>query len=221
MRYPPSVREKVFLLHEQGMSANKIAREVHKHQSCVSRYLRTARGQPSTIKPSHKGRVRLFSLRDERILKRLVTSGMCDTASEISRNAAVLGLPATSANTIRRALRRQGLMARLKARMPALTKLHMRLRLEWARQHRHWTVGDWEKVIFSDETKLFCVNPSGRAWCWRPAGDHSLSDRVVRPTKKFGGISLMMWGCMSAKGGGRGGGRCMSHYDDYGLFRLH
>src|SRR5690606_10974936 len=55
---------------------------------------------------------------------------------------------------------------------------------------------------FLGRTKLLCVNPSGRAWCWRPAGDHSLSDRVVKPTKKFGGGSLMMWGCMSAKGVG-------------------
>jgi len=80
---------------------------------------------------------------------------MCDTASEISRNATNSGFPATSAttsaNTIRSALRQQGLVAKLKARKPALTNLHMRLRLDWARQHRHWTVGGWEKVIFSDE----------------------------------------------------------------------
>jgi len=55
---------------------------------------------------------------------------------------------------------------------------------------------------FSDETKLLCVNPNGRAWCWRPANDHSLGDRIVKPSKKFGGVAVMMWGCMSAKGVG-------------------
>ena len=190
------------LLHEQGHSDHTIGRLIGKRQSCVSRFLRTASSRPSTCSPAQHGRSRLLSLRDERVLKRLVLSGTCDTATELAQQAATLGLPIASAVTFRRALRRQGLVARVKPRKPALTELHRRRRLEWARAHRNWTVSDWERVIFSDETKLLCVNPNGRAWCWRPAGDHSLSDRVVKPSRKFGGGALMMWGCMSARGVG-------------------
>ena len=98
-------------------------------------------------------------------------------------------------------------MAKVKARAPDLTKLQKQQRLVWAREHRHWTISDWEKVIFSDDTKLLCVNPSGRALCWRTVGDRSLGARVVKPTKKFGGGSLMIMGMHGSKRGGK----CMSH----------
>ena len=202
MRYSQSLRERILLLHQQGHSDHAIGRIVGKRQSCISRLLRKAGRRPCTSGPAQRGRARLLSARDERVLKRLVTSGVCDTAAEIARQSTIFGLPNISADTIRRALRRQGLVARVKPRKPALTKLQRQRRLEWARAHRNCTAADWERVIFSDETKLLCVNPNGRAWCWRPANDHSLGDRIVKPSKKFGGVAVMMWGCMSAKGVG-------------------
>jgi len=89
--------------------------------------------------PARQGRSRKLSARVERALKRLVMPGVYDTASEIARNTTRLGLSTAPANTIRRALGRQCLAARVKARAPALTKLQKRRRLERAR-HRHWTV---------------------------------------------------------------------------------
>ena len=69
-------------------------------------------------------------------MKHLILSGECRTASEVARQAPNLGLPTVSANTVRRALRRQGLVARVKPPKPALTKLRMRRWLEWACAHR-------------------------------------------------------------------------------------
>ena len=48
---------------------------------------------------------------------------------------------------------------------------------------------DWKKVVWSDGCK----------WVWKKAGER-LSDRVVQETVKFGGGSVMMWGCMTWKG---------------------
>jgi len=149
MRYSTAIGTKILVLHEEGLSGHQIARRVRKRPSCVNRFLRT-------------GPARILSVRDERAVKRLVLSGSVDTASELSRHAAELELPAVSAKTFRRALRRQGLVARVKPRKLALTESHKRGRLTWARQHRHWTVADWAKVIFCDETKLLRVNLSGR-----------------------------------------------------------
>ena len=105
MRYPPALRKEILLLHEEGLSSYQIGRRVGKRAFCVSRFLRTTRGRPSTSEPTQRGPARLLSLRDERVVKRLVLSGTFDTASELSRNAASLGRPAVSAKTIRRALR--------------------------------------------------------------------------------------------------------------------
>ena len=143
-----------------------------------------------------------LTTRDEHIVKHLIMSGECQSAAEVARQAPNLGLPTVSANTVRRALRRQGLVARVKSPKPFLTKLHMRRRLEWARAHRHWSKSDWRRVLFSDETKLLLVNAHGRAWCWREPGPQPLCARAVKPSKKFGGGSILLWGCMSANGVG-------------------
>ncbi|KAG1090632.1 hypothetical protein G6F40_013096 [Rhizopus arrhizus] len=54
-------------------------------------------------------------------------------------------------------------------------------RLAWSKKYQNWTTDDWQRVVFSDETK---VNVWGSDGC------------------KHGGGSLMMWGCMTYEGPG-------------------
>lgn len=154
MRYSPRLRGVVLYLHEQGLSDKRIGKQVGKQQRCVSRFLRSYRAPAYTSGKRERPDRRVLTARDERIVKRLILSGECRSAMEVARQAPNLGLPEVSNMTIRRALRRQGLAARAMPRKPALTKSHMRRRLEWAREHRDWTEGDWRRVIFSDETKI-------------------------------------------------------------------
>ena len=78
---------------------------------------------------------------------------------------------------------------------------HIRQRLAFALRHRHWTVGDWKRVVWSGETKVCLQGFGGRELVWkRPGG--VLTEQQVQGTVKFGGGSLMMWGCMTAQGVG-------------------
>ncbi|CAG8737237.1 14943_t:CDS:2, partial [Acaulospora colombiana] len=65
----------------------------------------------------------------------------------------------------------------------------------------HWTVEDWSRVIFSDETKINRMGSDGRVWGWKRPGSQ-LEDRNVVGTVKFGGGSVMLWGCMTISGPG-------------------
>ena len=67
--------------------------------------------------------------------------------------------------------------------------------------HEHWTHSHWEKMLWSDETKINRLNGGGRAWHWRQA-DELWMVRGVQPTLRHGGGSIMIWGCMSANGVG-------------------
>ena len=60
----------------------------------------------------------------------------------------------------------------------------------------------WEKVMWSDETKieLFVINSTRRVWRKRNA---ECNPKNTIPTVKHGGGNLMLWGCFSAKGTGR------------------
>ena len=106
-----------------------------------------------------------------------------------------------SARTVHRALKKVGMKAVVKRKRPLLTKRHRRERLDFAMAHKDWTVEDWKRVVWSDETKINHLGSDGRKWVWKKAGE-GLSDRVVDGTVKFGGGSLMFWGCMLWEGAG-------------------
>ena len=72
---------------------------------------------------------------------------------------------------------------------------------EFALRHQHWTEEDWFRVVFSDETKINHLGSDGRVWVWKKSG-RELTQQHVNGTVKFGGGSLMVWGCMTAHGVG-------------------
>jgi len=83
----------------------------------------------------------------------------------------------------------------VKKKKPLLKKRHRKERMDFALAHQYWTLEDWKKVVWSDETKINRLGSDGRKWVWKKAGE-GLSDRLVEGTLKFGGGSLMVWGCM-------------------------
>ena len=44
-------------------------------------------------------------------------------------------------------------------------------RLDYAIAHQDWTVEDWKRVIFSDETKANRLGSDGRKWAWKLPGE--------------------------------------------------
>ena len=57
--------------------------------------------------------------------------------------------------------------------------------MDFAIRHKDWTLGDWKRVVSSDETKINCLGSDGRKHAWKRAGE-GLSDRLVEGTVKFG-----------------------------------
>src|SRR3979490_1208343 len=90
----------------------------------------------------------------------------------------------------------------VKKKKPFLITRHRQLRLAFALKHREWTVEDWKRVIWSDETKINRIGSDGKQWVWKQAGD-GLIEREVQGTVKFGGGNIMVWGCMGWNGVGK------------------
>ena len=84
----------------------------------------------------------------------------------------------------------------VKKKHPLLSAKHLKAHLDYPHAHKDWTVKDWKRVVWSDETKINCLGSDGHKWVWnRP--EEGLSDRLVEGTVKFGGGSVMIWGCMT------------------------
>src|SRR5205809_7836908 len=89
----------------------------------------------------------------------------------------------------------------VKTNKPLLTKRHRKERMDFPLAHLDWTVEDWKRVVWSDETKINRVGSDGIKWAWKKPGEQ-YKDQHMRPAAKFGGGNVIMWGCMTWHGTG-------------------
>ena len=77
---------------------------------------------------------------------------------------------------------------------PFLMELQRKKHLAWAKIHQQWTVEQWSKVIFSDESNFFTTyNRCGRIQVRRRIGQ-GYKPECILPTVKHP-TSAMIWGC--------------------------
>ena len=73
--------------------------------------------------------------------------------------------------------------------------------MAFAQKYLEWTVDDWKRVVWSDETKINRFGSDGQQYVWGRKGE-SVGDRGIEETVKFGGGNIMVWGCMGWEGVG-------------------
>ncbi|KFM63983.1 Transposable element Tcb2 transposase, partial [Stegodyphus mimosarum] len=86
----------------------------------------------------------------------------------------------------------------LYARRPAIA-CRSRHRLQWARQHVHWTPDQWRAVLFTYESRFSLEGDSRRYLIWREPGTRyhpsNISERDA-----YGRGSVCVWGGISLAG---------------------
>ncbi len=89
---------------------------------------------------------------------------------------------------------------RKRATKPLLNQRQRQKHLTWAVEKKNWTVAQWSKVLFSDESK-FCIsfgNQGSRVW--RKSGE-AQNLCCLKSSVKFP-QSMMIWAAMSSAGVG-------------------
>ncbi len=89
---------------------------------------------------------------------------------------------------------------RKRATKPLLNQRQRQKSLTWAVEKKNWTVAQWSKVLFSDESK-FCISfgNQGRR-VWRKSGE-AQNPCCLKSSVKFP-QSVMIWAAMSSAGVG-------------------
>ena len=138
------------------------------------------------------GRGRQTTRREDRLIARQART--TPTASSSSIHAAVAGAlrNRVSTRTISRRLVEGGLVSRRPLRVLPLTATHRRLLLQWCRERQSWTFGDWQRIVFSDESR-FCLGAhDGRVRVRRRLGERlNPAYSVERHTAPIPGV--MVW----------------------------
>lgn len=179
----------IIILTESGHSSREIADKLKVSQRSV---IVVRKRRNVAFMPNTGGRPRLLKDSDARLMIR----EMKKNGSKTPKQAANAINKDVSEWTARRALQRIGLVAAVKKKKPALSDKNIRARLEFCRNHEHWTVDDWKRVIWSDETKINRFQSDGKAYFWsRP--HETIQKHHVKQTVKHGGGSLMVWGCFT------------------------
>ncbi len=94
----------------------------------------------------------------------------------------------------------QGIKSTTHRRVEEFGYSYHQRRLTWTKKKKNWTVVQWSKVLFSDESK-FCVsfgNQGPRVW---RKGEEAQSPSCLKSSVKFT-QSVMIWGAMSSAGVG-------------------
>ncbi|GFX57444.1 transposable element Tcb2 transposase [Trichonephila clavipes] len=117
------------------------------------------------------------------------TCGPPVTRSTIRVDVGVAIVP----QTISRHLAEANLKSKCPFRALPLTPEHRQLRLQWCQARSMWNVTDWQKVVFSDESRFVLGTDDNRVRKWRrPSERYNSPHTVLRHTARTAGV--MVWG---------------------------
>ncbi len=158
-------------LHKEGKPQTFIDKEAGCSQSAVSKHVnRKLSGRKKC------GR-RRCNQRENRSLMRIYKQNRFKNLAELPKEWTEAGVKASRATTLRR-VKEFGYSCRQR-------------RLTWAKEKKNWTVVQWSKVLFSDESK-FCIlfgNQGPRVW--RKGGEAHIPS-CLKSSVKFP-QSVMIW----------------------------
>jgi transposase len=190
-------KKEMFHLLASGLGQREVSRLLKIPLSTVSWHANKQGFKPGP----KKGRPKILSSRDENFIAKEISTGRIENATKMSREIKERFDISVSRLTVSRVLKNKGFKSAEKKEKPQLSSKNIKSRFEFAKSHKDWTLDDWKRVIFSDETKINRFNSDGRTWYW--SKDPSILDeKSVKPSVKHGGGGILLWGCLTFQGVG-------------------
>ncbi len=147
-------RDKIVDLHKAGMSYRTISKQLGEKETTVSAIIRKWKKFKMTVNLPQTGAPCKISPRRVSIVLKKVSKGQPRTTREDLVNDLKRAGTTVSTVTISNTLHRQGLKSCSVRKVPLLKPAHVQARLKFAKDHLDDPEEAWEKVIWSDETKI-------------------------------------------------------------------
>lgn len=170
-------------LKQEGKTQKEISERIGCSQSAVSRHL-----SGKSVGRKKCGRKRCTTRRGDRTLRKIVEKGRFQTLGDLRKRWTESGVE-TSRATVHRRVQEMGYRCRIPQVKPLLNQKQRQKRLTWATEKQHWTVAQ------------FCMSFGNQgARVWRKTGEKEMP-KCLKSSVKYP-QSVMVWGAMSAAGGG-------------------
>lgn len=179
-----------------AIKAGKTIREAAALFGCPSsaagRFWKNYKTRGTTHNLRRSGRPQKFQDRGKRLLLREAVKHrrLCLRALGKSIN------PNVSGSTVRRVLADAGYHRRVARHVPHLRKVHIDMRLRWAKQFSLWRLNHWQHVIWSDESYFNIGDNKGRIYVTRRP-DETYADDCVIWSFNQSTVRAMVWGCFA------------------------
>ncbi|GFV56666.1 transposable element Tc1 transposase [Trichonephila clavipes] len=147
-------RGRIIGLREAGWSNRRIGRHLGRSDMVVARCWQQWITEGRVYRRGESGRPWNTNDREDRAIRRVATSAPTTSLASIQRHLPPSRHPVPSRETIRRRLTEVGLRSRRPLRRLPLTPHHRQCRLDFCRPRATWSVTDWRRVIFSDESRF-------------------------------------------------------------------
>jgi len=191
-----SERGRVIGLYEAGYTERAISEKTGYGKTTIHNIITKYRNTGILTVAPRSGRPKKLDERDKRHLKIIVNQNRRNSAEKVKKDFIESSGKEVSKSTIKRALYKMGYHSRTALRKPHISEPNRKVRLKWARERRFWTIDDWKRVIWSDESRFTLFQSDKKIHVWRLPNERYQVNCLV-PTIKHGGGGIMMWGCFS------------------------
>src|SRR5215208_5540165 len=179
-----------------GHNNTEIAETIGCHRTTVTRFLaayesgepsKKRSGRPCLIDSQKRHRLKAAVFKDKKSRRK----NLADITSMIS---AKINKP-VSESTVRRALHKENVHSCIPRMKPFISVINKTKRLAWAMERKDWTIEDWKKIVWTDESTFSQFQKSGWGRVWRKPGEEFHEDCIASTVKHS--PQRMFWACFS------------------------
>ena len=193
-------RERIIGAFLSGVKQTDISTQLGIPTSTVNDTIKRYKETGSAIPKKRPGRPKMLTQCDTRVLQRIIRTDRFSPIGDITNKLNSRLETTLHHNTVRKYLHNEDISSYTARKKPRLTEKHKKNRLKWCKEKKNWN-DEWKRIVWSDESRFALFESDGRVRVWRRSGE-AYNEDCIQPTVKFGGGSVMFWGCFGWDGVG-------------------
>uniref|UniRef100_A0A803KDU4 Transposase n=1 Tax=Xenopus tropicalis TaxID=8364 RepID=A0A803KDU4_XENTR len=194
------MRTKVIEIYQSGKGYKAISKALGLQRTTVRAIIHKWQKHGTVVNLPRSGRPTKITPRAQRQLIREATKDPRTTSKELQASLASIKVSVHD-STIRKRLGKNGLHGRFPRRKPLLSKKNIMARLNFAKKNISMIAKTFGKIPCGP-TRQKLNFLEGACPVWRKSNTAFQKKNII-PTVKYGGGSVMVWGCFAASGPGR------------------